>query len=128
MKPRERRYINRMIGEAARARGRMAEDTLLTLVRRVGARLSWFVFARKAYANEDAKGIDVVVFTRDVGEILLQSKSSHANAIAFEQEKRKTKIHCVVVSLDDAVTMRRVEEVMERAHAERKNSRVAQGG
>lgn len=113
MKARERRYLGKLLGESTAGRGRVSEQSLLTAVRHEGAKLPWFLFARKANEQEDAEGIDIVVFGRDGLVIRLQAKSSHARAEDFK--RRKSEIEVVVVSLDDEKTRRRAREALVRA-------------
>ncbi len=119
MKPRELRYLNKLLGESAQGRGRVSEESLLDAVRFVGSEFTWFLFARKAYADEDTKGIDIAVHVRgqDV-PLYLQCKSSHGKAKSFASKRRKIHIEVVVVSLDDRKTRRRAKEALERAYAE----------
>jgi hypothetical protein len=118
MKPRERRYLARLLGESTAGRGRVSEELLLAAVRRAGASLPWFLFAREANAEEDARGIDIVVFARGDLRIFLQAKSSHGKAIAFKTKQRKAKIEVVVVSLDEEKNLRRAKMALENAYAE----------
>jgi len=45
--------------------------------------LGWFILARLATPREDRRGIDVVVMTRDLGEIHLQVKSSLTGVVEY---------------------------------------------
>lgn len=116
MKPRERRYLAKLFGESSAGRGRVSEEMLLAAVRRIGAGLPWFLFARPALADEDTKGIDIVVFVRGGRRLFLQSKSSHGKARAFATKKRKEKIEVVVVSLDEEKNLRRAKMALENAY------------
>jgi len=118
MKPRERRYLARLQGESTAGRGRVSEESLLAAVRRAGASLPWFLFAREALADEDSRGIDIVVFGRGDLRIFLQAKSSHGKAISFKTKKREDRIEVVVVSLDEEKNLRRAREALENAYAE----------
>lgn len=118
MRLRERRYLNQLIGESARGRGRVSEESLLAVVRKVGSEYEWFLWARKAYADEDARGIDIAVHVRGREEPLyLQAKSSIGKAKSFATKKRKIHIEVVVVSLNDDWTRMRAKEALENAYA-----------
>jgi hypothetical protein len=58
--------------------GRACEDLVLRVLRAVD--LSWLTRARRARRREDMDGVDVVVYTRDVGRLYLQVKRSERNA------------------------------------------------
>lgn len=119
MKPKERRYLNRLFGESARGRGRVSEESLLDAVRAIGVEYDWFLFARKAYADEDAKGIDIAVHVRGrETPLYLQSKSSYGKAKSFATKRRDVHIEVVVVSLNDEWTRMRAKEALENAYAE----------
>jgi hypothetical protein len=118
MKPREVRLLRKLSAEAAHDRGRVSEELLLVAVRRAGLSFPWFLFARPALADEDSRGIDIVVFVRGDSKIFLQSKSSAGKAISFQSKKRKDKIEVIVVSLDEEKNLRLAKEALERAYAE----------
>jgi hypothetical protein len=117
LRPRERRYLARLLGESSAGRGRVSEELLLAAVKRAGAGLHWFLFARAVLADEDSRGIDIVVFVRGGSQIFLQSKSSHGKARAFKTKKRKEPIEVVVVSLDEEKNLRRAQTALENAYA-----------
>jgi hypothetical protein len=96
----------------------VSEESLLAAVKKAGANYPWFLFARKAYADEDTHGIDIAVYVRGRKEPLyLQAKSSMGKAKSFATKKRKIHIEVVVVSLNDDWTMARAREALERAYA-----------
>jgi hypothetical protein len=117
LKARERRYLARLLGESANGRGKLSEELLLQSVRRSGSEFDWFLFARPALADEDCKGIDIVVFCRGGLRLFLQAKSSNGKAKAFASKKRKEHIEVVVVSLDEGRNLKRAKEALERAYA-----------
>lgn len=117
LKARERRYLSKLLGESANGRGKLSEEILLQSVRRSGSKFDWFLFARPALADEDCKGIDIVVFCRGGIRLFLQAKSSHGKAWAFKTNKRRENIEVVVVSLDEEKTLNRAREALERAYA-----------
>lgn len=117
LKARERRYLAKLLGESANGRGRLSEELLLLSVRRAGIGFAWFLFARPALADEDCKGIDIVVFCRGGIRLFLQAKSSHGKARAFKTNKKRDHIEVVVVSLDEQKTLNRAKEALERAYA-----------
>lgn len=86
---------------SAVTRGDLSEE-------RVGAVLTparmpwWFLWARHATKTEDTRaGFDFVIYTRDVGRILLQVKNSEVGRAKWEDETRRHgrryRIHTVVV-------------------------------
>lgn len=118
MKPRERRYLRALFRESSEGRGRVSEQSLLEAVRKVGRALPWFVDARMATAEEDTRGIDVVVTCSD-GELYLQSKSSNARALDFRSTRRSKRIVAVAVSLNDEITRARAMTALEEAYWKR---------
>ena len=118
MKRRDVLLLRKLSAESADGRGRVAEELLLVAVNRAGLSFPWFLFARPALADEDCRGIDIVVFAREDVKIYLQSKSSVGKAISFQSKKRKDKIAVVVVSLDEEKNWRVVKDAMEKAYAE----------
>ena len=119
MKPRERRYLYKLLGESAQGRGRVSEVSLLEAVIVVGAELEWFASARKSDASEDERGIDIAVIAHGRDEPLyLQAKSSIGKAKSFASKRRDIHIEVVVVSLNDERTRERAREALENAYAE----------
>jgi len=116
LKARERRYLAKLLGESANGRGKLSEEILLQSVRRSGSKFDWFLFARPALADEDCKGIDIVVFCRGGIRLFLQAKSSHGKARAFKTNKKRDHIEVVVVSLDEQKTLNRAREALEKAY------------
>ena len=64
----------------------------------------WFLGTRPSTPDEDRAGIDRVVYTRHVGRILLQVKSSRAGRVKFDEHLRRWgashRIHVVVARPD----------------------------
>ena len=118
VKPKERRYLAKLFGESSQGRGNVSEELLLVAVKKAGSAFPWFLFARPALADEDCRGIDIVVFVRGGARLFLQSKSSHGRAASFKSKKRKDPIEVVVVSLDEIKNLRRAREALERAYGE----------
>ena len=110
--------MRKLSAESSDAIGRVSEELLLIAVQRAGLGFPWFLFARPALADEDSRGIDIVVFARGDKKIFLQSKSSRGKAISFQSKKRRDAIIVVVVSLDEDRNFRAVSCAMERAYAE----------
>lgn len=117
LRARERRYLKQLFGESTQGRGRLSEELLLAAVKKAGSEFKWFLFARSALADEDHKGIDIVVFVRGNVKLFVQAKSSHGKARAFASKKRKEHIEVIVVSLDEGKNLRRAKEALERAYA-----------
>jgi len=129
VKPKERRYLYRLLGESAQGRGRVSEASLLDAVIAVGAELEWFVSARKADASEDERGIDIAVIVHGREEPLyLQAKSSFGKAKSFASKRRDIHIEVVVVSLNDELTRVRAREALENAYAKTTVDVEAVGG
>lgn len=118
MKPRERRYLTALFRESSDGRGRVSERSLLDAVLLVGPSFQWFVGARMATAEEDGRGIDVVVTCSD-GELYLQSKSSNARALDFRNTRKGKRIAAVAVSLNDEITRARAMTALEEAYGKR---------
>jgi hypothetical protein len=118
MKEKDRRYLARLQGESTAGRGRLSEELLLAAVRKAGASVKWFLFARKADESENSRGIDIVVFVRGNRRLFLQSKSSHGLAASFKSKTRAERIEVVVVSLDDEKNLRRAREALENAYGQ----------
>lgn len=117
LRARERRYLKSLFQESTHGRGRLSEELLLASVKKAGSEFAWFFFARAALADEDCRGIDIVVFGRGGLRLFLQSKSSHGKARAFVTKKRKESIEVVVVSLDEEKNLMRARTALERAYA-----------
>lgn len=87
--------------EAARlVRGEVAEDRVFDLL--TPERMPWwFIAARWSTEEEDRVGIDVVIYTRDVGRVLLQVKAGRTGASKFlrngeRRRGRRPRIHVLV--------------------------------
>lgn len=86
---------------AGRVRGEVVEEHVAAVLT-ADLMPWWFLRARFSTEHEDAyEGFDLVIYTRDVGRILLQVKSSEHGRIKWEEESRifgrPYRIHCVVV-------------------------------
>lgn len=64
---------------------------------------AWYVSSRLATPEEDHRGIDVVVQTKDVGCFFLQVKSSLTFVAKFLLGKTRTRIAIVVIRPNDSV-------------------------
>lgn len=85
---------------ARRVRGDVCEEHVERVLSEM--RLPWLLWTRHATPEEDREeGFDFVVYTRDVGRILLQIKSSEHGRIGWEEETRRYgrryRIHVVLV-------------------------------
>lgn len=68
----------------------------------------WYVSARLATRDNDHKGIDIVVQTKDLGSFFIQVKSSPRYVARFLLNSTRTRIAVVVIGTKDtAQTMRR---------------------
>lgn len=90
-------------------RGQRSEARLIEVVEHIAKnRVSWIRSVRKATIEEDAQKIDVVV-TTDVGDLLLQVKSSRAGLKKFNQAKYPH-IRCIIAHDGESL----VDEVLEK--------------
>lgn len=80
------------MGQIANERGALSEDKVLEALRTNPP--DWLVSARKGDKEEDRKGRDLVVQTRDHGDLYVQVKSSRAGARSFETQEGRL---CVLV-------------------------------
>jgi hypothetical protein len=64
-------------------KGAEAEKRSLEQIRSHYRELPWIKYARKATKKEDHEGIDIVVYTKDAGELFVQIKSSYKHAQQF---------------------------------------------
>jgi hypothetical protein len=64
------------------ARGALSEARFLAAAEQL-ASFSWFESVRQTSGAEDRIGWDFIVYTRDVGRIIFQVKSSRAGALEF---------------------------------------------
>lgn len=79
-------------GEIGRALGDENEHQGLGAVRKALADEGWFVKARRATAEEDRGGIDLVAETADAGELYVQVKSSEGGARTWRRRYAGTAI------------------------------------
>lgn len=74
--------------DEALARGDANEERGLALVKAAVDGLGWIQRVRKARLDEDRRGIDVVVETKDAGELYVQIKSSERGARTWTEKYR----------------------------------------
>lgn len=105
-------------------RGQISEERVAEVCTAEAMPYWWFLWSRKASRPEDRQGIDWIVYTRDVGRILLQVKSSRAGEADFHRHSerfgRLYRIHVVVVKpdMDREVVFGRVLGTLIRAREE----------
>jgi len=75
-------------GRIALYRGQLAEERVVRLLNEEATRPAWLVAARRASREEDERGIDVVVFTADAGQLHLQVKSCADAAENFRRRRK----------------------------------------
>jgi len=95
-KPSQQRAREKFHGLQGFLRGHRNEARLVEIVEHIAQnRVSWIYGVRLATLEEDAQKIDVVV-TTDLGDLYLQSKSSHKGLKKFDQSKYPH-IACIIV-------------------------------
>lgn len=107
--------VLRMLGHVNRERGRNNEQRVLDALTARQERLApWLGDVRLATPDEDARGIDIVVTTQDLGPLYLQVKSSRTGAERFHAKKRPALIATVVAhsDVDEDTLFRRAEQVL----------------
>jgi hypothetical protein len=67
-------------GKIGQYRGRMAEQRLVRLLNESPDRPAWLIEAQRAPEDVDQLGVDVLVYTADLGTLPLQVKSSRGAA------------------------------------------------
>jgi len=109
--------VPREIGRLANERGRKNERRVVAASALITD--EWMSGARPATPEEDARGIDVVVLTNDMGNLYLQVKSSWCGAkIAREKPRFSCGPVEVVVACDDELRLvRRVRDALFRLRA-----------
>ena len=98
--------IRSLLGGIARERGFHNENRVLRALRASEdfAPPDWFIQAVKAKKEQDAKGVDVIIETKDAGKIFLQIKSSRAGMRNFLEKHAGKMIGVVVVGMHDSDT------------------------
>ena len=90
-------------GRKQNALGKRNEQRILAALNDPFARLpGWFASCRPSTAEEDARGIDVVIDTFDLGLAYLQVKSSEVRKCSFESKRRPSLIACGGVQAHDS--------------------------
>lgn len=85
--------VQKALGHVANLRGKTNETRVLHVIS--DSTPAWVEKVRSANPEEDAKGVDVVVYT-DVGKLFLQVKSSKAGIKAYSEKKRRSMIGVVL--------------------------------
>ncbi|OHB25467.1 MAG: hypothetical protein A2542_00570 [Parcubacteria group bacterium RIFOXYD2_FULL_52_8] len=108
-------------GTTAFAKGMLREfDVLDACCFQDWAKPDWVLSIRPGSEEKDAQGIDFVMYTKDVGKIFIQVKSSHRGALRFMDEHPRNPRHIVLIVVDDranSVDIRR--RIMDGAEKER---------
>lgn len=81
--------------------GRRNEDRVLRAIRTLAPQLWWILGVGRATHEEDRRGIDLVVRTRDTGNLHLQVKSSVAGARQWLLRYGAERIGLVIVQRGD---------------------------
>jgi hypothetical protein len=59
--------------------------------------LPWIIYPRRATESEDQGGVDIVVYTRDIGKIFVQIKSSYKNAEKFYRKHPDKLVAMIII-------------------------------
>lgn len=112
--------IRKVIGDVINSRGRAREEQVLTaLTRSDGASFPpWFQGAERASDGDDARGIDVIVYS-DVGKLFLQVKGSPKAVQEFLKKHPKGNIVPFLVHDDEYIEGLR-KRLVEALNAERR--------
>lgn len=107
------RGIDSEIQKLAHIRGMRNEELSLDLFAHPPFPLpAWFVAIRKATPEEDQRGIDAVVTTTDLGNLLLQIKSSRAGVRKFLERGRRSSLIGLYVLNPEHDEVRRLRGVL----------------
>lgn len=111
--------LRKVIGDAINAKGRVREEKVLTAlsVENASTLAPWFVSAERACGKDDARGIDIVVYS-DVGKLFLQVKGSPKAVQEFLRKHPKGNIVPFLVR-DDECTQSLRKRLIEALGAER---------
>jgi hypothetical protein len=109
-------HVPSLIREMSRERGKFNEENVLRILQ-FGPRPPWITSVRKGTTEEDLQGTDIVVTTKDIGNISLQVKSSGMQAKQFKETHPDT-FAVVVARLGehDEVISQRLFEELESVH------------
>lgn len=104
---------NQRKGHASNLKGQLAEKRVLRAAFQLCEQASWLFVARLADKNEDASGIDVVVYS-SIGKLYLQVKSSHCGARKFRIKRPTAKVMIVIVDpeMNDQKIERKVYDAL----------------
>lgn len=102
--------LSRALGAVANERGASAERRVLLALAEAVPRTAWLKSVRRATADEDARGIDIVADS-DVGKLYLQVKSSRQGAYRFRRFRKRgpaviALVVCAQSHTDDEVQRR----------------------
>ena len=73
-------------GKIGHYRGQLAEERVVRILNQSAERPSWLIEARRAPEDVDQLGIDVLVFTADLGTLPLQVKSCQEAAEGYRRQ------------------------------------------
>jgi len=97
-----RRALREALGRASNQLGQRQEELVVRAFDAADSRPEWFRSIRLKDGDEDRRGIDVVIETRDLGCLMLQVKSSFRGAEKFASKgRRSTLIGVVIVKHQD---------------------------
>ena len=103
---------NRYDGREAKRKGNLTEDRGKRALERVTSNMSWVHRIRLATKEEDAAGIDVVVYT-SIGKLYFQVKSSRASAYQFRRNRPRAII--VIVAIPEDMHEKKLENKVQTA-------------
>lgn len=97
-----------LLGRLGQERGLRNEQRVVNAFSDLCSKPPWFAKIEKSEKELDRKGIDVVVYTDDVGKLFLQVKSSRQGKEKFISKYFRKPIGIVVINhLDSDDTIRR---------------------
>ncbi|MEI6528285.1 MAG: hypothetical protein WCO10_01265 [bacterium] len=90
-------FADRRLGHVELAKGKKAEERTFEAILKFAYGLDWFKTVRFATKEEDTRGIDLVVETRDIGSLYVQVKSSWVAATRFKNHHPRMVVAVLVI-------------------------------
>ena len=103
--------VQKVLYKYHKHKGTEAERRSLEQIKTHYRELPWIKYARKATKKEDQEGIDIVVHTKNFGELFVQIKSSFKNAEKFYRKHPDKTVAMIIVreEYSDNVVWREVK-------------------
>lgn len=102
--------FGQLIRRVRNSLGQQNEIKALSAIQEVGSNWEWFIGARLSSQEEDAKGIDIVIDTKDIGKIFFQVKSSEAGVEQFCKKRRCSRIAVIMLNPRNAMPLSKYVE------------------